>query len=329
MRLSTPVLCLLALVVPGMAHAETVKIGTVKVAAAGPTFVAAEKGFFAAEGLMPEFVFFEAPQPVAVAVVSGDLDFGQAAATAALYTFGGQGAIKIVAGIAREVPGFPLNAFVASNRAYEAGLTSYTALPGHTVAVGTIGSPGHYILGRLAEKYGFDLKSLQLQPLQSIPNIISAISGGQSDASITAVNGVLPAIQHGDMKLLGFAGDVLPWQVGTLIVSTKTAAERGDTIKRFLRAASKGAKLYHDAFTGPDEKRLDGPTAPEILAILSKYIGQPPEVVARGVSYNDSAMRLDVKDVLHQIAWYKSQGMVKGDFDPNAMIDMRYVVPLP
>ena len=323
------VLCALALVVPGIANAETVRIGTVKVAAAGPTFVAAEKGFFAAEGLTPEFVFFEAPQPVAVAVVSGDLDFGQAAATAALYTFGGQGAIKIVAGIAREVPGFPLNALVASNRAYEAGLTSYPALPGHTVAVGTIGSPGHYILGRLAEKYGFDLKSLQLQPLQSIPNIISAVSGGQSDASITAVNGVLPAIQHGDMKLLGFAGDVLPWQVGTLIVSSKTAAERGDTIKRFLRAASKGAKLYHDAFTGPDEKRLDGPTAPEILAILAKYIGQPPEVVARGVSYNDSAMRLDVKDVLHQIAWYKSQGMVKGDFDPNVMIDMHYVVPLP
>lgn len=196
MRFSRLVLCLLALIAfaPRVAGAETIRIGTVRISAAGPAFVAAEKGFFAAEGLTPDFVFFDAPQPIAVAVVSGDLDFGQAAATAALYTLGGQGALKIVAGLAREVPGFPLNAYVASNRAYAAGLTSYKALAGHSVAIGTIGSPGHYILGLLAAKYGFDLKSLRLQPLQGIPNIISAVSGGQADASVTAATAVFPAI---------------------------------------------------------------------------------------------------------------------------------------
>ncbi len=34
-------------------------------------------------------------------------------------------------------------------------------------------------------------------------------------------------------------------------------------------------------------------------------------------------------DVLRQIAWYKSQGMVQADVDGNAIIDSRYAVSLP
>jgi hypothetical protein len=33
--------------------------------------------------------------------------------------------------------------------------------------------------------------------------------------------------------------------------------------------------------------------------------------------------------VLHQIAWYRGQGLVKGEVDGDQVIDKRYVVPLP
>jgi hypothetical protein len=36
-----------------------------------------------------------------------------------------------------------------------------------------------------------------------------------------------------------------------------------------------------------------------------------------------------VKDVLRQIDWFKSQGMVKPGVDAASVIDTRYVVPLP
>jgi hypothetical protein len=51
--------------------------------------------------------------------------------------------------------------------------------------------------------------------------------------------------------------------------------------------------------------------------------------VKLGVPYFDADARLDVKDVLHQIARYKSQRMVKSEVDGNAIIDKRYVIPLP
>jgi hypothetical protein len=100
-------------------------------------------------------------------------------------------------------------------------------------------------------------------------------------------------------------------------------------LKRFLRASQRGAKDYGDAFIGPDEKLRFAPSAPEILAIIAKYTGQKEGDIRLGITYLDTEARVDVKDIGHQIAWFRSQGMVKGDFDANAVIDRRYAIPLP
>ena len=90
----------------GAADAETIKIGVTKLATCGPLAIARDKGYFAAEGLTPDFVFFDAQQPIAVAVASGDLDFGIAAPTAALYSLAGQGTLRIIGGGVSEAPTF-------------------------------------------------------------------------------------------------------------------------------------------------------------------------------------------------------------------------------
>jgi len=63
---------------------------------------------------------------------------------------------------------------------------------------------------------------------------------------------------------LGWVGDQAPWQIGAIFASTKTDTTRHELVERFLHAFRKGAKEYHDAFTGPGETRRDGPTAPEV-----------------------------------------------------------------
>jgi hypothetical protein len=42
---------------------------------------------------------------------------------------------------------------------------------------------------------------------------------------------------------------------------------------------------------------------------------------ARRDRFIDPALRVNVADVLRQIAWYKSQGMPKADVDGNQIID--------
>ena len=96
-----------------------------------------------------------------------------------------------------------------------------------------------------------------------------------------------------------------------------------------LRAYRRGAKYYHDAVTGPDERQLSGPTTPEVLAITAKTLGQSVDEVGAAIAYADPDERVDLKDVLHQVAWFRQQGMVKGDFNPADMIDRRYIIPRP
>jgi NitT/TauT family transport system substrate-binding protein len=311
------------------AQAEAIKIGSLTVANVGPIFIAKVKGYFAAEGLEVELVSFDAAQPVAVAVASGSIDFGVTSTSGGFFSLAGQGPLRIISGLYSEAPGFHNFAVVASDHAYAAGLTRYQDLPNHSVATSQIGSPVHYSLALLAEKYHLDLQSIRLLPLQSIPNMLSALIGSQADAAVITGTAVTPALQAGQVKLLGWIGDETPWQAAVTFTTVKMLNERPNTVQAFLRAFRKGTKDYHDAFTGPDEKRADGPTAPEILAIIAKYMNQAPEQVKLSVAYVDADARLDIDDIRHQVAWFKSQKMLKEEIDANAVMDMRYVIARP
>lgn len=310
------------------AHAaDTIKISVIKAASYGPFFVGQEKGFFAAEGLDVRFVFFEASPPIAVAVVSGDLDFGIGATSAAFFSLGDK--LRIIGGFAREAPGFQGMTFVASLRGWEAGVKSLKDLGGRSVAIGTIGSSPHYSLALIEEKYRIDPKSVRVLPLQTVSNQVSALIGGQADAGVTIAAGLMPAVGRGELKLLGYMGDEVPWQLSAIFTATKTADERRPLVERFMRAYRKGAHAYVDAFAGPDGKRRDGPTAPEILAIAAKYIGQTPEELKNSIGYVEPEARVDVKDLERQVAWYRAQDMLKSDVKVEPLIDKRYAVILP
>ena len=224
------------------AAAEPIKIGVVGVGAFAPVFVAQERGYFAAAGVPAELVYFDAAAPVAVATVSGAVDFGVAAVTAAFYNLAGQGELKIIAAAAHEEPGFQLQAIVASRKAVDAGMKSLKDLAGHSFALTTKGAPPIYVVGaRLAEKYGFDFKTISLVQLQTIPNINTALAGGRADfSSVSFTTGLAPLIDRGDIKLMGWVGDEAPWQFGIVFTATKTANDRRDTVEKFLARLPQG-----------------------------------------------------------------------------------------
>jgi NitT/TauT family transport system substrate-binding protein len=139
---------------------------------------------------------------------------------------------------------------------------------------------------------------------------------------------MLPLIERGDIRVLSWTGDEITFQDRAIFVPTRTANEKRGMLEHFLAAYRKGARDYHDAFIDQDERPKEGPTAAATIAIIAKYVEQSPDAVRSGIAYIDPQLRVNVADVMRQIAWYKSQNMLKGDVDGEKIIDRRYVVEL-
>jgi NitT/TauT family transport system substrate-binding protein len=313
----------LGLAAPPAEALDQINVSAIKAATFGGLFLAQERGYFAAEGFDVNLVYFDASPPIAVATVSGNLDFGMAATSAGFFNLADK--LRIIGGFAREAPGFQGMTFVASLKGWNEGVHSLKDLGGHTISIGTVGSSPHYSLSLIEAKYGIDPATVRLEPLQSATNQASAVAGGSVDAAVTMSTILMPGVQSGQTKLLGYVGDETPWQLSSIFTTVKTA-DNVAYVERFLRAYKKGAHEYVAAFVGPDGKRHDGPTAPEVLAIISKYVGQSPEQIRPAIAYVNPDAKLDIKDLQHQIDWYVAQGMLKNHIDVDSVIDKRYAV---
>jgi NitT/TauT family transport system substrate-binding protein len=314
---------------PGHAAAEIIKVGVVKTSGPTPVFIAQENGYFAAENVPAELVFFDSSQPIAVAVASGAIDFGVTGFTAGFYRLAAQGELKIISGgHTREAPAFHNLGYVISNQAHDRGFTSLKNFVDHSVAISQVGSPPHYALSLLIEKYGLDAKTIRILPVQSISNMVSAVSGGQVDATILPASAALPLIQGGKAAFLAWVGDETPWEFGAAFTATGTTDKRRDTVERFLRAFRHGVKDCHDAFVGADGTPAHAPP-PATLATLAKHIGLTLKAIEVALPYCDAEARLDVQDLMHQVAWYESQGMLKAGISIDTIIDKHFVVSLP
>ena len=308
------------------AAAEKLTVGVLKLASSGPVFLAQDLGLFREAGLEVEFKFFEAAQPVAVATVSGDIDLGVTGVTAGFYNLAGKGALKLIAGQAREEPGYKLVAVVASKKAADAGLKRLEDLPGHAAGVTQVGSTFHYSLGLMAEKHGFDIAKVRVVPMQSLPNLVSAVKGGQLDSAILPATGATPLLAAGDAVLLGWA-DETPWQVAAVFTSPRTIANRRAALESFIRGYQGGLAAFHASFLAkdPDGKTVPGPDADKHLAIIAKHTGQSPASIRDSIPYIDLQGRLLVGDIYRQVRWYQSQKLVDAAVDAASILDLSFV----
>jgi NitT/TauT family transport system substrate-binding protein len=317
---------LLAWAAPAAA-ADKVRVSVLPFVSSAPLFIAVERGHFAKQDLDVELKFFTAAQPVAVAVTSGDVEFGVTATTAGFFNLAGKGTIKIVAAQSREEKGWPFNAYVASNQAHAAGLTSLDKLPGHSFGISQVGSSHHYMIGRLAEKRGFTIDKLRITPLQSVPNMIAAVKGGQIDATILPAQYANDLQAKGEAKILGWVDQETPWQLGAVFTSPKMIAEKRPVVERFVKAWQAAATEYDAQFQKRDAKgqRLFGKDADALIAIIEKHTKAKPEVIKVSLPYIDPQGRLLVRDLYEQVRWYKANKLIDADVEAKNIMDLSFV----
>lgn len=325
-------LCAALLLSPAVAVAQPkdkVAISALPFISTSPIFIAKERGYFDAERIDLDIKIFNAAQAVAVAVASNDTQFGITAFTGGFFNLAGKGALKVVAAQSREEPGYNFVAYVASKKAYDAGFRSPKDFAGKSVAITTVGSSFHYNLGMLADKYGFKLDSVQMKPVQSIPNMMAALSGGQVDATILPANNALKLEADGTGKIIGWVHEHTPWQLGVLFASFKIVKEQRPLVERFVRAYQKGLADYAAAFLAKDSQgnRMIGEKALALMPVMEKWVQPKPSIdtVKVAANYMDPQGRLLVKNIYDQLAWYQAQGLVDKSVKVGDFLDLGFV----
>jgi NitT/TauT family transport system substrate-binding protein len=187
------------------------------------------------------------------------------------------------------------------------------------------------MIGRLAEIVGFDGKTITLRPLQQIANMIAAVRSGQVDATMAIASMAQPAAASGDAHIIGWVGDYVPYQITALFTTRRMIDGHAAALHAFCRGYQQGVADYRAAFLRFDAqgKPIYDASTDTAIANLQKYVfaGDPnaAEKIKGGIGWYDEGGALDVADVRAQLAWFRQQGLVKGEIDPANIIDTSFL----
>lgn len=309
---------------PALANAK-LTVGALRFTSHAASFVAYERGYFSDEGLDVEFKFFQAAQPMAVAIASGDADYAVTAISGGLVSLAEKGATKVIGGALSEEKGIDGQLILASNAAYEAGLTSPAQLDGKSFGITQAGSSFHYMGAKIAAAEGVEVT---FKPLQKVGAIIGALKSGQIDAWSIVPHIAKALAGGGAVQAIGSVADYLPdYQVTTVFTSADNAAnERGQT-KAFLRAFSLGADDFNAALV---DKTAGEEAADDMVRLIHKYVyaDKPYEKAERSI--RNGAMRINKNAALNmgsvedQLSWFKSEGLIKDSITSETLVDPSY-----
>lgn len=311
---------------PAIAANKKIKIGALRFTSHAASFIAFERGYFADAGLDVEFIFFQAAQPMAVAIASGDIDYAVTAVSGGLISLAQKGAIKVIGGALSEEAGIDGQKILVSDAAFQAGKTSPKALDGAAWAVTQAGSSFHYMGSKIAAAEGIELK---FKPLQKVGAIIGALKSGQIDAWSIVPHIAKPLAGSGAVHIIGNVADYLPdYQVTTVFTSAENAANKRDQSERFLKAFSQGIDDYAAAMI---DKSTGDEGMNEMVDLIHKYVyvDRPREKAApsiiNGTMRVNSNAALNLTSIEDQLKWFQSENLVDSSITIDTLVDQSYV----
>lgn len=314
-----------ALSAPAIAQNKKIKVGALRFTSHSASFIAVERGYFADAGLDVELEFFQAAQPMAVAIASGDVDYAVTAVSGGLISLADKGAVKVIGGALTEEAGIDGQQIIVSDAAFQSGVTSPAQLAGKGYAVTQSGSSFHYVGSNIAAKEGIEMS---FKPLQKVGAIIGALKSGQVDAWNIVPHIAKPLAGSGAVHIIGAVQDFLPdYQITTAFTSAKNASDERSQTEDFLAAFSKGI----DDYNGTMIDKVGGDAGvDEMVNLIHKYVYTDRPIEKAAPSIINGTMRLspnaalNVSSIQHQLSWFQSEGLVGSDITLDTIVDDSY-----
>ena len=310
---------------PTYAADTKINVGALRFTSHAASFVAFERGYFKEEGLDVEFKFFQAAQPMAVAVASKDVDYAVTAISGGLISLAEKGAAKVIGGALMEEAGIDGQVILVSDKAFKAGVTSPAQLDGMSFGITQSGSSFHYMGAKIAAKEGIEFS---YKPLQKVGAVIGALKSGQIDGWSIVPHIGKGLAKSGAVHIIGEVADYVPdYQVTVVFTSADNAANEREKTEAFLRAFSKGAADFNAALV---DKTAGDEAAEDMIKLIHKYVYTDRPYDKAAPSIRNGSMRisadaaLNTASVQDQLDWFKSEELIKDSITIDTLVDSSY-----
>ncbi len=293
-----------------------VRVGHVPVTIYAPLFIAAEKGYFAEEGIAIELLPVEGGTENVVQVSAGNFDVAGGGIGAGMLNAVARGIeFEIVAPLHTERP--PLTSpFVVSKSRFESGeITQMSDLAGKKVSTNAVGAATEYWLWKALQQGDLDFPDVEVLGV-GFREVPAALENGALDGGI--LGEPLTTLAEDQGLVVRLSEDFIDGFTSTVIYFNKEwSTANPELAQGFVKAFIRGARDLNGDLWYSDEN----------AAIIEIYTGVPADVVKRANrSYHDPNGAVPVEDLMELQRFFGAQGQLSYDeeIDLAAYINTSY-----
>jgi len=295
---------LVGLLLPAGAETIEVRVGVAPTMSSAGLYLAADKGYFQAEGLKVRLIPFRSSGPEMLPLLATDkLEVGGGNLGASFYNALGRGIkLRAVADKGSNSPGCGYLSLVV-----RPGLEvrSPQDLKGRTVAFTGRGVSQEVVADRFLRTGGLGIGDLRIVTMPYADTNM-AMARGSLDATVQIEPLLTEALSKGWAREVRTASQIYPYQQSAAILYSETFSLNTGAARRFMRAYLRGVRDYHRAFV---QKRDPGPE----IAIMTKHVPVKDKALytrMRPVGLNQDGY-LNARSMADDLKWYQAHGYVQ------------------
>ncbi len=298
-----------------------VPIGVLGILGEAGIYLAAERGYFTEEGIVPEFVNFDNTTRIIPALATGQIAVTGGGFSPNLVNAVQRGLnLKLVSSIQTSQPHQSSGGMLVRKALVESGqVRDWADLRGRRVAIPGLAGLGGYIVERGLALGGLTLADVELVELP-FPDMLPAFANGNIDAAHSAEPLTTLAVDRGVAVLWRGTGAYAPGTASSLITYGPTLLEEQREVgRRFMVAFMRGSRDYKRAVELGDRRA-------ELVQVLTKHtsVKDPTMYERMGAGYVDPDLAIDLADIVAQAAYYVRHGLLQGGFDVTTLEDRSF-----
>lgn len=325
-RVAARAALLLSLMVASAAAADKVNIAYIGGTADVGFYIADAKGYLRDEGIEANFIVFDSDVRMIAPLSTGEIDIGSGMINAATYNAIERGiTLRAVADKARNQGAYSYQALVVRKALWDSGeIRTMKDLKGRKFGLTGQAGNSYVVLAEGLKAAGLGIGDVDLAFL-SLPQQSVAFASGAIDASFLPEPFLSRALSSGSaVSMLPVAKLREDDVTGVITYGEMFTKNRPDVARKMTKAYVRGLRVYSDALK---DGRLAGAGAGEVIDIMAKYSTVKDKALLAQIipHFVNPDGELGVESLRKDWAFYKAEGLIKGDVTVEQIIDRRWV----